>query len=197
MRHDIHLSGFAFSLRPIELSDAELLVSLRGDPELTRFMSQIPQDVGRQEDFLRGYFEREGDYYFVVERRGGDGGQAEGIVAIYDVDLDERRAEWGRWVIRPRSLAAVESAWMIYRVGFERFGLEEMYCHTLVDNGSVLSFHDKAGLVRRKEIPGFYEVQGQPRDVVQHVLTRDRWPETSAHLASRAERLSERMRAAA
>jgi RimJ/RimL family protein N-acetyltransferase len=194
MRHDIHLSGFAFSLRPIELDDAELLVSLRGDPELTRFMSQIPRDVRRQEEFLRGYFEREGDYYFVVDRRDAADQHAEGIVAIYDVDFDTCRAEWGRWVIRPRSLAAVESAWMIYRVGFERLGLGEMYCHTLIDNGSVLSFHDKAGLIRRKEIAGFYEVEGRPRDVVQHVLTRDRWPQTSAHLASRAERLAERMR---
>jgi RimJ/RimL family protein N-acetyltransferase len=195
VQHDIHLRGYAFSLRPIQLSDAPLLVSLRGDPNLTRYMSRIPRTVEAQEDFLNGYFERPGDYYFVVEREGnGTGERAEGLVAIYDVDPEQRRAEWGRWVIRPQSLAAIESAWLIYRVGFECLALDEIYCHTLVDNASVLSFHDKAGLIRHQELEGFYEIERQARDVVQHVLTLDRWPETSAHLASRAERLAERLR---
>jgi RimJ/RimL family protein N-acetyltransferase len=194
VRHNIHASGFGFELRPIELSDAPVLVRLRGDAERIRYMSRIPRNVEAQEEFLSRYFEREGDYYFVVERRGAEAEPAEGLIAIYDVDAEQRRAEWGRWVIAEQSLAAIESSWLLYQVGFEQLGLDEMYCHTLVDNTPVLSFHDRSGLKRHQELPGFYEIDGQPRDVVQHVLTRDRWPETSAQLANRAERLAQRLR---
>jgi len=196
MRHDIHLSGHAFSLRPIELSDAPLIVSLRGHARRTRYLHRIPLDLRAQEGYLNRYFDRDGDYYFVIDRLAADGDRAEGLIAIYDVDVEHRRAEWGRWVIRPRSLAAIESAWLIYRVGFERLGLEEMYCHTLVDNTAALSFHDRAGLVRHRRLEGFVELDGERRDVIEHLLTRDQWRTTSVNLARRAQQLALRMNGA-
>lgn len=193
MRHDIHISGHAFCLRPIALTDARLIVSLRSDTDRTRHLHRIPRDVATQESYLNTYFDRAGDYYFVIDRLVVPHDRAEGVIGIYDVDTEHRRAEWGRWVIYPQSLAAIESAWLVYRVGFERLDLEEMYCHTLADNTAVLSFHDNAGLVRHKRLEAFHEIDGKRWDVIEHVLKRDQWPETSITLARRAERLAQRL----
>ena len=46
MRHDINITGYAFKLRPIELSDAQLIVDLRtSQPERSRFLHPISSDV--------------------------------------------------------------------------------------------------------------------------------------------------------
>jgi RimJ/RimL family protein N-acetyltransferase len=193
MRHDIQLAGHAFWLRPIELGDADLIVSLRSDRERTRYMHEVPLNVEAQATYLRRYFERPGDYYFVIERLGSTDQPAEGLVGIYNVDSEPRRAEWGRWILRPRSLGAVESAWLVYRVGFERLDLDQMYCHTLMENASALSFHDRAGLVRTRILPGFIELGGTRHDAVEHVLDRAAWPEVSGRLDSDAKRVAERL----
>lgn len=192
MRHDIRIEGFAFLLRPIELGDAELIVSLRGDRRRAPYLHAIEADADAQAKYLQDYLERPGDCYFVIERRGGG---PEGLVAIYDVDAERHRGEWGRWVIRPDSLAAVESAWLIYRVGFEQLGLEEIYCYTLVENAAVVSFHDKSGLERAGLHEGLVELEGVRHDAIEHRLTRERWREVSTKLEQTASGLAERLNA--
>jgi RimJ/RimL family protein N-acetyltransferase len=193
MRHNIRLDGYGFRLRPIELGDAPLIIELRGDQNRTRHLHPIPLDVTAQETYLQRYFERPDEYYFVIERHRGLR-RPEGLISIYDLDPTRRRAEWGRWIIAPRSLAALESAWLIYRVAFDRLDLDEVFCHTLVDNSPVLSFHDRAGLERSRRINGLYEIGGRRHDVIEHVLTRDRWRATDLFLRERAQQLAGRMR---
>ena len=193
MRHSIHMAGHAFRLRPIELADAPLIISLRSDADRTRYLHGVPLDVAAQEEYLNNYFSRPGDYYFVIQRLPAGGGGAEGLIGIYDVDTKLRCGSWGRWIVEPRSSAAIESAWLIYRIGFERLSLDQMYTHTLVENASVLSFHDRAGLIRRRRLDGYYELGGERCDAIEHVLTRDRWPATSINLERRAARLASRL----
>ena len=90
-------------------------------------MHRVSNDLEAQRRWLTGYFERPADYYFLIENRGT--GQREGTAGIYN--LDRIFAEWGRWIVRAGSLAALESACLIYRVGFEVLGLESIYCPTI------------------------------------------------------------------
>ena len=119
MKHAIFEEGIAFRLRPVRREDAPLIVELRRDPERTRFLNAIPLTIAAQEEFLDRYFERPGDYYFVIEDR--DSGRADGLIGMYDLDGDV--AQYGRWVLRPGPVAAIESLLMLYRVGFEQFDL--------------------------------------------------------------------------
>lgn len=173
MRHAIHIAGVRYRLRPIERGDAGLIVSLRGDPERTRFLHPIDLRIEAQEEYLERYFTREGDYYFVIER--GER-EAEGLIALYNLDAGTRSVEIGRWVLRPGSPAAVESILLAYRVAFDVLGLEEVFCRTVVENTQALSFQDSCGLRRRAFLPGFVQLEGRPCDGVEHVLTRTRWP---------------------
>jgi RimJ/RimL family protein N-acetyltransferase len=123
MRHDLRLAGFRFGLRPVARGDAAFIVSLRTDPELGRYLHATSPRVEDQEAWIAAYEARPGDYYFVVEDLKDRA--PVGTIGIYDVDAEAPGgAEWGRWLIRPGSVAAVESALLMYRMAFEQLGLQ-------------------------------------------------------------------------
>jgi RimJ/RimL family protein N-acetyltransferase len=180
MRHELSFEGPAFRIRPVLHADAAFIVALRNDPSLSRFIHGGAVNVEQQQQWLARYDERPGDYYFVIERRAG--AAPEGLIALYDLDDAARRAEWGRWILQPRSLAAVESAWLVYRCAFERLGLDEVYCRTVADNTAVVSFHDSCGLSDRRLLPGQFHFGERVVDAVEHRLPRSGWPAVSEHL---------------
>lgn len=188
MRHDLALDGHAFRLRPVRQDDAAFIVGLRTDPRLAQFLNRVSPDVAAQHAWLERYFARPDDYYFIVERRAD--GAAEGALGIYDVagGAGERRAEWGRWVLRHGSLAAPESAWLMYRLGFEALGLDLLYCRTIADNQRVVSFHASCGLTTHATLPGFAIIDDVAYDVVEQHMTRAAWETLGARLAQHAQR---------
>jgi RimJ/RimL family protein N-acetyltransferase len=184
MRHEITIEGFSFRLRPITNADAAFIIELRTDPEHNRYLHAISNRIDDQEAWLASYYDRTGDYYFVIERL--DSGAAEGAISIYNIDPQSNTGEWGRWILKPGSLAAIESALLIYRVAFEAIGLNSVYCLTVADNAKVVSFHDSCGIVQRQMLPQHFEICGQRLDAVEHRVTRTNWPE----IAQRLEKLS-------
>ena len=187
MKHNITLNSLTFKLRPIDNADAEFVVGLRSDDQLNRFLHATPISISSQLDWLTSYYKREGDWYFVIERQAD--GELEGLVSLYDFDVAERNAEWGRWILRPGSLAAVESAWLIYRCAFEELNLNEVYCRTVADNHSVVSFHDSCGIDKRSLLPEHFVIDGHRQDAVEHRVNKSDWK----MIGPRLERLVHRM----
>jgi len=192
MRHDLRLAGHAFGLRPVELDDVEFIVALRTrDPQLVRYLHPIPPDVEQQRRWLRSYFERQNDYYFVVENR--ESRNRHGLVGIYNIDPIVQTGEWGRWILRPGSFAAVESALLVYRLAFEHLQLRSIYCITVADNLAVVSFHDSCGLERAASLPRHFELAGVKYDGVKHVCTQEKWPTVRGRLEVQAKRIARRL----
>jgi RimJ/RimL family protein N-acetyltransferase len=192
MRHDLRLAGYAYGLRPVELDDAEFIVALRTrDPQRVRYLHPIPPDTEQQRRWLRSYFERENDYYFVVENR--DSRDRHGLVGIYNIDPVVQTGEWGRWILRPGSFAAVESALLVYRLAFEYLQLRSIYCITVADNLPVVSFHDSCGLERVASLPRHFELAGVTYDGVKQVCTHENWPIVRSRLEVQAERIARRL----
>lgn len=183
MRHNISIEGSAFRLRPVTEADAATIVQLRFKPELTRFVHAISPRVQDQITWLEQYFLRDADFYFIVETRSGS--HFEGTVAVYDIV--NRMGEWGRWILRPGSLAAPESVLLLYRVAFEILGLNEVYCHTVAMNEPVLSFHDRCGLGRSGLIPKAFDLGNGPVDAIEHRLSAQQWLDTRDRLAPQVE----------
>ena len=170
MKHRFSLDGFGYRLRPIKKSDAAFVVQVRlEDAARNRFIHTISDDVSAQEAWLEKYFLREGDYYFIVENRVN--GQPEGLISFYDEE--DGRAEWGRWVIKKGSLAAAESVYLLYRIAFEQAGLKELYCRTVADNTSVVSFHNSIGEKTRTVHKEIFELNGNLYDAVEQYADRD------------------------
>lgn len=187
MKHNYSLEGYGYRLRPIRLSDAGFIIEARlEDTERNRFLHTISRDISAQEKWLADYNERPGDYYFVVENRITDA--PEGLIAFYDEQ--DGRAEWGRWVLKKGSLAAVESVWLLYRIAFEQVGLSELYCRTVSDNVSVVSFHESIGEKTRQILKGFFELDGKYLDATEQYADRELF---SSEIAPKLEKKAQRI----
>jgi RimJ/RimL family protein N-acetyltransferase len=169
------------------ISDSDLVVELRSNLDLVRHLHQFTGGVQGQRRWFADYIKREGDFYFVVFRQRSD--LPEGTVAIYNLDQVHRRAEWGRWILRPGSMAALESAYLTYQVAFEQLGLDEIYSTTHTDNEQAVSFHDSCGIPREKRLT--IEVDGRRQEAVRHRLLASEWPRVAAILGGGARRLAE------
>jgi RimJ/RimL family protein N-acetyltransferase len=189
LNHAIKVAGPAYELRPVGEEDAAFICAVRNDPEHSRFLHPGASNESEQRAWLAAYFDRPGDYYFLVQAIGN--GNREGVVGIYNVDVSGGSAEWGRWVIRKQSLAAVESCYLTYCVGFDVLGLAEMYCRTLAENEKVVAFHSSLGLATRRIMRN----ERMQRDVVEQVISRELWTAVAPRLLSIAERLADARRA--
>lgn len=164
MKHSYRLEGFGYRLRPIKKTDAAFIIEARlEDMERNQYVHAISPDVSEQEAWLERYFQREGDYYFVVENRLT--GKPEGLISFYDEK--DGSAEWGRWVIKKGSLAAIESVYLLYRIAFEQAGMKELYCRTISDNVSVVSFHQSIGEKTRTIHKELFELNGKLYDATE------------------------------
>lgn len=191
MRHDLSATGSAFGLRPITLADARFVVELRTGSGRSEFLHSIAADIPRQEAYLARYFDRPGDYYFVIYRLAT--GQPEGTVGLYDVDRDAGTAQWGRWIVQEGSLAALESAVLLYELAFDRLELRMVYCCTVAANTPVVSFHRSFGLTTHGLLSRHFRIGDRVYDAVEQRLTREQWSEIRAGVRATAARLAERM----
>lgn len=190
MQHDLSLTGFRFRLRPVRIEDAAFILELRTDPELGRFLHATSPRLADQEAWLEVYAGRAGDYYFIVEDTKDEA--PVGTIGVYDVEAEgPGQAEWGRWLIHPRSVAAVESALLVYRMAFEQLGLDEVYCRTMADNAKVVSFHDSSGARREGLLKDHVVLAGQPHDSVEHRVDRAVWETMQPRLEMLARRLAQ------
>jgi RimJ/RimL family protein N-acetyltransferase len=190
VRHDLTVAGHAFRLRAVAEDDAAFIVALR--TARAAFLNPGANSVGDQLEWLARYFERQNDYYFVVEAIGS--GRREGLAGIYDIDAAAHHGEWGRWVLESGSCAAVESALLVYRCAFGRLGLHTVRCRTLVGNGQVLAFHDSCGLRRSQGLVSVAaDTAGGSRAAVEHAVDLDDWPRLEARLEPIAARAARAM----
>lgn len=185
MYHDITLRCGRFMLRPVTLQDAEFIFQLRTNPQVGRFIVNTSSTLQQQIAWLERYFERPGDYYFVVQHV--DSGESHGTIAIYDLDQNRRTAEWGRWLIKPGSLCALPSARMIYEYAFEFLNVELLYCRTQEANAKVISFHDSFGAVKTTVMADDPLYGGR---VIEHRLAAAQWPVIRNRTQALIERLT-------
>ncbi|MGH9610551.1 MAG: GNAT family N-acetyltransferase [Bryobacteraceae bacterium] len=122
MDHKLSISGNFFRLRPVSLEDAAFIVEVRTDPLRNRFINPTSLEVEKQEQWLKRYFEAPDDYYFIIENEAT--GEREGTVGIYRLDVEAKRAEWGRWVVRRGSKSAIPSLLLSFKLAFEQIGLD-------------------------------------------------------------------------
>lgn len=193
MRHELHIEGHAFRLRPIADRDAAFVVELRTNPRLNRYLHAGATQVDEQLTWLGRYYEREGDYYFVVERL--DSGASEGLISIYDIDATALSGYWGRWVLKPNSLASVESVYLMFRMAFEQLRLRCVYSRTVGENEKVVSFHDSysCGKAERRLLPKHFQLGGRSLDGIEHRVSRASWGDMSPQLDELAKKIAERI----
>jgi RimJ/RimL family protein N-acetyltransferase len=191
MRHSISLTCVRYRLRPVTLEDAPFIVELRMDPLLNRYLHEISPRVEDQVAWLERYFEHPEDYYFIIED--ADSGKPHGTIGIYDIEENAAGAQWGRWILKHGSMAALESAWLICETAFSNLGLASLSSRTLVENPKVVSFHDSFGATRVAELEGHFLIAGEPKSVIEHRILNTEWPALRSRHYSTVSRLARRV----
>jgi RimJ/RimL family protein N-acetyltransferase len=186
MRHTLSAEGFGVRLRPVQTEDAPFIVWLRGLDHVKGRVGDSAVDAAAQEAWLKTYFDRQGDYYFIIETLGGI---AVGAYGLYDVA--GASAESGRWIIRPDVPAAIPSAIQAFELAFGKLGLRELRVKTVSSNRSVLSLNRKFGFRQTRVEPAAQVIAGQPVDQVHFLLDARDWPKIREGLLPLA-RLAER-----
>lgn len=191
MRHDHNIEGRGYGLRPVADGDAAFIVELRAASPRNQHLNSVRPSVTNQLQWLRDYYLRPDDYYFVIEKISN--GQAEGLIGLYNVDPSRLEAEWGRWIVSPHSLCAVESVVLILDFAFLRLGLKSVHSRTAADNSSVVSFHDNCGFRRAADCPERILIDGWPRDGVRHECRAEEWAEIRPTLLEKAAKIADRI----
>jgi RimJ/RimL family protein N-acetyltransferase len=190
VQHSISLTCVGYRLRPVAIEDAAFIVALRTDPLLNRFVHEISPRVEDQVAWLESYFLRPDDYYFIVED--ADSSEPQGTIGLYNLDPDSNCAEWGRWILKRDSMAALESAWLIYEAGFSKLRLASLCSRTLAENLAVVSFHDSFGACRAATLKQHFVVRGEPKAALEHRVTSAEWPTLRTRHYSMVSRLASR-----
>jgi RimJ/RimL family protein N-acetyltransferase len=171
MRHTFTCEGFGIRLRPVVIGDARFIVNLRNSAHARGRIGDTSFSLPAQEQWLRDYFERPGDYYFIVETLYGI---PVGTYSVYDVS--GASAEVGRWVILPDVPAALPSAITLTDFAFGTLRLEELHGTVVQSNGSVQSFNRKLGFRDVRVEKGGRVIGGLPVDIVHNRLCAHEWP---------------------
>jgi RimJ/RimL family protein N-acetyltransferase len=190
MLHSISLACMRYRMRPVTVEDASFILSLRTDALLNRFVHEVSPRVEDQVAWIESYFQRPGDYYFIVED--ANGAEPHGTIGLYDMSLEPRFAEWGRWILRRGSMAALESAWLIHEAGFSTLRLDTLCSRTLAENAAVVSFHDSFGACRGAVLEQHFVVRGNPKTAIEHRIQSADWPSLRARHYANIVRLAAR-----
>lgn len=173
MLHEYTIQRDLYRLRPVLLEDAGFITGLRTDSERSRFINTTVPDVARQQEWLREYFERPGDYYFLIEHVRT--GEREGTLGIYNVDEQRKEGEWGRWIVRRGSKAAVPSACLAFELAFGELGLLGVHSYVAAENRGVLGVLRTLGMRQDAVLPGYLSIGGVAYDAVRLTISRQDW----------------------
>jgi RimJ/RimL family protein N-acetyltransferase len=189
MNHSVTTEGFGVRLRPVRMEDAAFIVWLRNLEHVVGRVGDSATTTDSQEGWLKNYFTREGDYYFIIDTAGG---LAVGAYGIYDVRGTS--AESGRWIIRPEVPAAIPSAMLAFETAFDKLRMTELRVSTVSTNQLVLSLNKKFGFKQTGITPASQIINGKPADLVHFLLIASDWPKVREKLMPLAKLAEKQVR---
>lgn len=132
-------------LRLIEPDDAAYVYGLRTDQAYNTHLSKVTGSVEDQRKWIEGYKSREAlgqEFYYMIERQ--DGTHC-GLVRLYDIDA--KNFTWGSWILDENKppKAALESAVLIYDIGFDCLRCDRAVFDVRNNNTHTLAFHRRFG----------------------------------------------------
>lgn len=134
------LEGKYVNLRSVEEQDAEFTLSLRQDPNLTKYLPKLNITLDQQLAWIKKQRQQEGDYYFVVENKKGI---KIGVIGVYNVESN--CAETGRIAMTGSSFESIEAQMLSFDFAFDVLKLDKTVNYVMADNIHALRFSQLFG----------------------------------------------------
>lgn len=157
---DFEMSKYGLHVRLVNESDAEFILSLRTNQELSRYLHPTENDVEKQREWIRAYKQRERageEYYFIYDVDG----EPLGVNRIYSVR--GKVCTGGSWICRPQSdyVESIATLLFIRDLMFETLGFEKELFDVRKENRNVLRTHKMMGatITGESDIDFFFELE--------------------------------------
>ena len=139
---DFKIKKYGLSARFVNESDAEFIVKLRTDPNLSRYIHSTDNDLHKQEEWIREYKEREKagmEYYFIFYIDG----KPYGLERIYDIR--DNSFTHGSLVFDSNSPfgASIKADIITREVGFNILDKEANLFDVSKGNNGVITYHQR------------------------------------------------------
>jgi diamine N-acetyltransferase len=172
------LAGEFVSLRPLAVDDAAMTHRWRlGDR--ARHLNGAAASV---EDQARWIANRPaGEFNYIIELVGGP---AIGMLSLVNIDLANRRAESARFLIGDEEAAqgapaAVEAMLLLYRLAFDRLGLERIYGVIEERNALMVKWQTYLGMKEEGRFRRHFFMDGEFHDAIALSLLADEYRATA------------------
>lgn len=139
---DFPLRNKEFVFRLVDVDDAEFILSLRTDENLSKFLSKTKNDIHEQQKWIKKYKEREKqgqEYYIICVDESKN--EKLGLYRIYN--LSEKGFETGSWLFKSKtnSNISVFTDLFLRNIFFSKFGYEHCFFEVIKGNDKVLKYH--------------------------------------------------------
>lgn len=135
------IEGKYVDLKYVTVEDAAIVLELRQDPELTKYLPRLDITEEEQKEWIRKQQLREGDYYFSIVRKSGE---KIGLIRVYDIKDDE--GETGSFLSRGTLIETREAKLLFDEFLFITLGLKKIRNTCRKDNESILNFSESFGV---------------------------------------------------
>ena len=137
---DYKLEGKYVTLRSVEESDAEFILSVRNDPRISKYLPPLNVTVEQQRQWIAKQRADKDSYYFLMETPQGEPIGTQGIYDIID-----NHGECGRYCCIGEPKAAVEASFLLSDFVFNRLKLDYTTIWVYEGNKSVLALNYSYG----------------------------------------------------
>ena len=167
------IEKYGLKVRLVREQDAEFIVKVRTDERNARFIHATDVSVEKQVDWIKQYKEREAkgeDYYFMFYFQE----QPVGMIRIYDIDYDAKKATAGSWVCSPDlPMQTPISVLIICReILFDTLGMEKDCFDVRKGNKHVQRVHKMMGaeIVAEDELNYYFELSKEVFEEKKHEI---------------------------
>lgn len=167
-------------LRHVEVEDAEFILSLRTDPLNSRYINDTENDLDLQVEWIKMQQFKHNDYYFVICDIYNN---RKGLIALYNFDQNELKAEMGRLICPKSPIQLYESLILICVFCFDILDLKRMFFRMDPENAEIIAVTRNwdAEFVGN----GYYQNNKQ---YIEYQSLQVKWPQLRAKMTIRLEK---------
>lgn len=137
------LKGKYVELKSAGDEDAEFTLSIRQDPNLTKFLPPLSITIEQQKEWIARQREREGDYFFVVWSI--KTGKRLGTISVYDIHDGE--GEGGRFALYGETYEKIEAGILMSEFEFNILKLGKVTGWVYCENSPAVRWNKNFGAV--------------------------------------------------
>ena len=131
------LEGRFVNLRPVTKEDAEFILEIRNNPEISKFLPSLNATVDQQQSWIDKQRNDINSYYFIIEDKTK---MRIGTTSVYNI-IENRFCSFGN------SIQNSEAALMLDDFIFQKLGINYLDIWVYKDNKSVLALNKGLGCV--------------------------------------------------